>query len=204
MSTGAVGPNKDCAYEGVYLKAITGCPISLEGAEAACAHLSPIGNITKAVPDLWSNELVQNVKLLGGMAPTVSLEQLVYATRLMNVASSKGRREALMLRDWWVELDSPFDPQAYVLRPDVALEISQEIIAESTPYLRTRKAAQATLARLKQAAGEGAFPLSKMEVRWLERLTRQAEALPTSEDDFIAGILPRVDLSKVRLAEYGL
>jgi methanol--5-hydroxybenzimidazolylcobamide Co-methyltransferase len=201
---GAVGPNKDCAYEGVYLKAITGCPISLEGAEAACAHLSPIGNITKAVPDLWSNESVQNVKLLGGMAPTVSLEQLVYATRLMNVASSKGRREALMLRDWWVESDSPFDPQAYVLRPDVALEISQEIIAESTPYLRTRKAAQVTLARLKQAAGEGAFPLSKMEVRWLERLTRQAEALPSSEDDFIAGILPRVDLGKVRLAEYGL
>ena len=87
---GAVGPNKDCAYEGVYLKAITGCPISLEGAEAAVAHLSPIGNIAKAVPDLWSNELVNNVKLLGGMAPTVSLEQIVYATRLMNTASSHG------------------------------------------------------------------------------------------------------------------
>jgi len=47
-----------------YIKAITGSPIALEGAEAACAHLSPIGNITKAVPDLWSNESVQNIKLL--------------------------------------------------------------------------------------------------------------------------------------------
>ncbi len=60
---GAVGPNKDCAYEGVYIKAIT-APNRSEGAEAACAHLSPIGNIAKAFPDLWSNESVQNVKLL--------------------------------------------------------------------------------------------------------------------------------------------
>jgi len=49
---GAVGPNKDCAYEGPYIKAITGCPISLEGSEASVAHLSPIGNITRSVPDL--------------------------------------------------------------------------------------------------------------------------------------------------------
>src|SRR5512146_734523 len=84
---GAVGPNKDCAYEGPYIKAITGCPIALEGAEAAVAHLSPVGNVAKAVPDLWSNESVNNVKLLGGMAPTVSLEQLVYATRLMSTAA---------------------------------------------------------------------------------------------------------------------
>ena len=84
---GAIGPSKDCAYEGPYLKAITGCPISLEGAEAAVAHLSPIGNIAKATADLWSNESVANVKLLGGMAPTVSMEQLAYATRLMNAAT---------------------------------------------------------------------------------------------------------------------
>ena len=47
---GAIGPNKDCAYEGPYLKAITGFPISLEGAEAAVAHLSPIGNIARLYP----------------------------------------------------------------------------------------------------------------------------------------------------------
>ena len=100
---GAVGPNKDCAYEGPYIKANTGCPISLEGAEAACAHLSPIGNIAKVVPDLWSNESVNNVRLLSAMAPTVSLEQLVYATRLMNVASARSHESARMLRDWWVD-----------------------------------------------------------------------------------------------------
>ena len=75
-SAGAVGPGKDCAYENPYLKAITGCPMSGEGAEAACAHLSPVGNIARVTADLWSNESVQNVKLLGGMTPTVSVEQL--------------------------------------------------------------------------------------------------------------------------------
>ena len=58
------------------------------------------------MPDLWSNESVNNVKLLGAMAPTVSLEQLVYATRLMNTASSHGRAAARTLRDWWVESDA--------------------------------------------------------------------------------------------------
>jgi uroporphyrinogen-III decarboxylase len=44
----AGGPSKDCAYEGPFLKAITGYPIAMEGAEAACAHSSPVGNIAKA------------------------------------------------------------------------------------------------------------------------------------------------------------
>ncbi len=201
---GAVGPNKDCAYEGPYIKAITGYPIALEGAEAACAHLSPIGNIAKAVPDLWSNESVQNVKLLGAMAPTVSVEQLIYATRLMNVASAKGPKEAGMLRDWWVESDANLDPQAYVLRPDVVLKISEELITESTPYRRTRRSAFAALEVLRQANAAGELNLSKMEARWLERLTRAAESLPEDEDEFIAGILPQVNQEKIKLSEYGL
>jgi methanol--5-hydroxybenzimidazolylcobamide Co-methyltransferase len=201
---GALGPNKDCAYEGPYIKAITGCPISLEGAEAACAHLSPIGNIARAVPDLWSNESVNNVKLLGGMAPTVSLEQLVYATRLMNVASSKGPHAARTLRDWYSESDAGLDPQAFVLRPDVVLELAAEIISEPTPYLRTRRAAQCSLARLRLAGEQGELVYSKLEQRWLDRLSKSAEALPADEDEFIASILPTVDTSKVRLSEYGL
>jgi methanol---5-hydroxybenzimidazolylcobamide Co-methyltransferase len=201
---GAVGPSKDCAYEGVYLKAITGCPIALEGAEAACAHLSPIGNITKAVPDLWSNESVQNLKLLGAMAPTVSVEQLIYATRLMNTASAHGRHAALTLRNWMVDSDAKYDPQAYVLRPDVVLDLSQEIIAEPTPYLRTRRAALSTLDRLRKTAASGALTFSRMEQRWLDRLSSLADELPEDEDEFIAGMIPLVDLSKVRLDQYGL
>jgi methanol---5-hydroxybenzimidazolylcobamide Co-methyltransferase len=201
---GARGPSKDCAYEGVYLKAITGCPIALEGAEAACAHLSPIGNITKAVPDLWSNESVQNLKLLGAMAPTVSVEQLIYATRLMNVASSQGRHAALTLRDWMTESDAKYDPQAYVLRPDVVLSLAGEIIAEPTAYLRTRRAALATLNCLRSAASSGALTYSRMEQRWLDRLTGLADELPEDENEFIAMMIPQVDQGKVRLDQYGL
>jgi methanol--5-hydroxybenzimidazolylcobamide Co-methyltransferase len=201
---GAVGPNKDCAYEGPYIKAITGCPITLEGAEAAVAHLSPIGNIAKAVPDLWSNESVNNVKLLGGMAPTVSLEQLVYATRLMNTASSKGLESARQLRDWWVESDAAYDPQAFVLRPDVVLNLSAEIIKEPTPYLRTRRAALCTLEVLRAAAADGQVQTTKLEARWLDKLSRQAETLPEEEGEFIASMLPGLDPDKVRIDQYEL
>lgn len=201
---GAIGPSKDCAYEGPYLKAITGCPISLEGAEAAVAHLSPIGNIAKAVPDLWSNESVNNVKLLGGMAPTVCLEQLVYATRLMNTAAAGGVQSARILQSWWVSSDAALDPQAYVLRPDVVLRLSAQIAAEPTAYLRTRRAAIATLEDLRARVAEGMFGLSKLELRWLDRLSKQAEMLPEDEDAFIAQMKPQIDRSKVHLEEYGL
>ena len=201
---GAVGPNKDCAYEGPYIKAITGCPITLEGAEAACAHLSPIGNVARAVADLWSNESVNNVKLLGAMAPTVSLEQLVYATRLLNTAASHGPQAARQLRDWNSESDAGLDPQAYVLRPDVVLELAGQIVAEPTPYLRTRRAAQAVLAKLGQAAAAGEFSLSRLETRWLARLTAEAEELPEDEAAFTAEQVEKVDRTKVRLEEYGL
>ena len=141
---GAVGPNKDCAYEGPYIKAITGCPIALEGAEAACAHLSPIGNIAKAVPDLWSNESVNNVKLLGAMAPTVCLEQLVYATRLMNTASSHGRAGGPHPARLVGGIGRGQRPAGLRAAPGRgAADLPAQIIAEPTPYLRTRKAAQA-------------------------------------------------------------
>lgn len=54
---GAVGPGKDCGYENPVLKAITGCPMSMEGKTAACAHLSPMGNLAAATADLWSKPL---------------------------------------------------------------------------------------------------------------------------------------------------
>jgi methanol--5-hydroxybenzimidazolylcobamide Co-methyltransferase len=201
---GALGPSKDCAYEGPYLKAITGCPISLEGAEAAVAHLSPIGNIAKAVPDLWSNESVNNVKLLGGMAPTVSLEQLVYATRLMNSASNHGRTAAVNLRNLFVESDVKYDPQAYVLKLEVVLELAEEIIKEPSAYLRTRKAAQTTLMKLRQAGEVGELIYSKIEMRWLDRLTKSADLLPEDEEEFIINALVDIDHSKIRLKEYGV
>ncbi len=199
---GARGPGKDCAYENVYIKAITGYPMAMEGAEAACAHLSPLGNIAKATADLWSNESVQNVKLLAGMAPTVSMEQLAYATRLMNEATRAG--QANLLRDWLVASDMGHDPQAHVLRPDVVLRLAAEIVAEPTAYLRTRRAALAVLAELREGQAAGEFALTKPEANWLGRLSHQAEALPEDEGRFIEEMVAGADRQKVRLDQYGI
>lgn len=199
---GAIGPGKDCAYENPYLKAITGCPMSGEGADAACAHLSPVGNVSRCTVDLWSNESVQNIRLLGAMAPTVSIEQLVYSTRLMNTAAAHGADSARTLRNWLAETDVTHDPQAYVLRPDVVLKLATAIIAEDTPYKRTRAAAIVTLEALRKANIAGEFSLSQRELQWLDRLSDEADELPEDESELIANILPQIDQRKVRLDQY--
>ncbi|HEY3267589.1 MAG TPA: methyltransferase MtaB domain-containing protein [Armatimonadota bacterium] len=199
---GAVGPGKDCGYENPYIKAITGSPISMEGRSAACAHLSSMGNIAQAVCDCWSNESVQNVRLLSAQAPVVSMEQLAYDCRLMNVASSP--EDARKLRDWTVASDSALDPQAYVLRPDVVLKLSAEILAEPSAYLRTRRAVLAVIAELRDAQASGRVRILPTETRWLDRLSKQADALPDSEDAFIAERTDALRNAPYLPGEYGL
>src|SRR5690606_3457225 len=131
---GAVGPGKDCGYENIILKAITGFPMAMEGKTAACAHLSPIGNVAAAAADTWSNESVQNIKLLGGMAPTCYLEQLVYDCRLFNEALRDGPAGARHLRNWMVRSDARLDPQAFVLTPTSSIEIARAIVAAPSHY----------------------------------------------------------------------
>lgn len=200
---GAVGPSKDCAYEGPYMKAIAGVPISMEGSAAACAHLSPIGNIAGAVCDCWSNESVQNVRLLSAFAPTVSVEQLAYDCRLKN-AAARTPGGALQMRDWLVESDSKLDPQAWVLRPDVVLQLSAEIMQESTAYARTRRAVLATIAELRNAFTDGRLNIAQQETRWLDRFEKAAAGLPESEDQFIAEMKEELAGAPWLPAEYGL
>lgn len=201
---GAVGPSKDCAYEGPYLKAIAGVPISMEGRTAACAHLSAVGNIAQAVCDCWSNESVQNVRLLSASAPVVSLEQLAYDCRLMNAARAQSEDDARRLRDWLVESDAALDPQAYVLRPDVVLRLSKEIMSETTPYRRTLAAVRSTLSELRQAHSRGALKIAARELRWLDTLQAQADALPAEEDELISEVLGAAEPLTFLPQEYGL
>jgi len=204
IEEGAVGPHKDCGYEGVYVKAITGTPISMEGKSSACAHLSPVGNIAACVADLWSNESVQNIKLLGGMAPTVSLEQLAYDCRLMNTAAEKGKQYALLLRDWLFESDSKYDPQAYVLRPDVVIEISKEIIKEDTWFKRSKAAAFAAINTLRRAVETKSVFIDEREISWLDTMESQLENVPEDEEAFIAEMLERDSSGKLDPAKYDL
>jgi methanol---5-hydroxybenzimidazolylcobamide Co-methyltransferase len=186
---GAVGPSKDCAYEGPIIKAITGCPISMEGKSAACAHFSPMGNIAAAMCDLWSNESVQNVRLLSGSAPEAFTELLAYDCRLMNTASATGG--ALQLRDWMVQSDALLSPQAAILTPASTVRIAQAIVSAGSGYDRVKAAAWAAIGILRDSMGEGGLKLSPKETNWLARIEREFTALPESEEQFRAEVSER-------------
>ncbi len=181
FENGAVGPSKDCAYEGPVLKAITGCPISMEGKSAACAHFSPIGNIAAAMCDLWSNESVQNVRLLSGNAPEAFAEMLAYDCRLMNAARNQPR----ILRDWLVQSDEWLSPQAAVLSPEATWRIAEAIVSASGNYARTLAAGRAAVQILQEGLTAGRLECSKKERVWLDRIERELDAMPASEEALI-------------------
>ncbi|NDL68344.1 methyltransferase MtaB domain-containing protein [Anaerotalea alkaliphila] len=201
---GAVGPHKDCGYEGVYIKAITGTPISMEGKTSACAHLSPVGNIAAAVADLWSNESVQNLKLLGGMAPTVYMEQLAYDCRLMNTATKKGHSAVLLLRDLLTDSDSYYDPQAYVLRPDVVLKLSAEILKGKDHFERTKLAGLAAIRVLREAYENKEVLISEREVPWLDMLQNEIESIPADVNVFTQEMIEGNTSAKFEPKKYDL
>ncbi|MEI7731559.1 MAG: methyltransferase MtaB domain-containing protein [Verrucomicrobiota bacterium] len=201
---GAVGPGKDCGYENPILKAITGYPMAMEGKTAACAHLSPLGNIAAATCDTWSNESVQNIKLLGGMAPTCYVEQLIYDCRLMNLALADGRDAALLYRKWMVASDAGRDPQAWILSPESAIAIAQAIVSAPTPYTAAKAAALTALRLIREAHQDGALTLHPREVPYLARLRHTIEAMPSGEMEFIDEMMAEVDTSKFIAADYQL
>jgi methanol---5-hydroxybenzimidazolylcobamide Co-methyltransferase len=181
---GAVGPSKDCAYEGPVLKAITGFPISMEGKSASCAHFSPLGNIAAGMCDLWSNESVQNVRLLSGNAPEVFTELLTYDCRLMNAAAAT-HGGALQMRNWMTASDQWLSPQAAVLSPDATMKIATAIVNADTPYHRTIAAGRAAVDVLNDGTQQGKLRLSKKEQQWLTRIDEALEEFPADEEILI-------------------
>lgn len=186
---GAVGPSKDCAYEGPIMKAIAGVPISMEGKSAACAHFSAVGNIASAMCDLWSNKSVQNVRLLSGNAPEAFAELLEYDCRLMNAASAKGQAKAL--RDLLTLSDEWQSPQAAVLSPAATIEIARAIVAKTDPYDRAVAAGRAAAALLDRGRREGRLALSCKEAQWLERIGNSLQALSSDWRDLQGQIEPQ-------------
>jgi len=201
---GAVGPGKDCGYENPILKAITGFPMAMEGKTSACAHLSPLGNIAAATCDTWSNESVQNIKLLGGMAPTCYMEQLIYDCRLMNQALADGRDHALLYRKWLVNSDAGLDPQAYVLTPENVIVIAQAIVSAPTPLAGGKAAALAAIGLLCDGQKDGRLKIHPREMPWLDRMRKTVEAIPANETEFISEMMAVVDTTKFTAGDYDL
>ena len=204
IEEGAVGPDKDCAYEGPFLKAITGIPISMEGKTAACAHLSPLGNISSACCDLWSNESVQNIKLLSGMAPTAYLEQLEYDSRLMNAALKAGQSHYHILQKLMVASDVFTDPQALILSPENVIRISKELVKGETYIANARNGALTAITIIEEAVASGEMILPEMETNYLPVLREELFSIPENESNFIEMMLPQLDANKFILSEYGL
>jgi len=201
---GAVGPGKDCAYENVILKAITGHPTSLVGKTAACAHLSPLGNLTMGMCDLWSNESVQNTKMLGGMAPTVYMEQLIYDCRLLNRAAAGGAAGRLTLRDWLVASDAPLDPQAFILAPENAVALAETIVAEPNHYRAGKAVVLKAAELLRDAHRAGALRIEDRELPWLDGIISTVRAMPDDEAQFIRQMMREVDTGRFVAADYEL
>ena len=165
---GAVGPSKDCAYEGPVIKAITGFPISMEGKSAACAHFSHVGNVASACCDLWSNESVQQVKLLSGFAPEVFAEILLYDCRLMNEATNAGA--AALFRDLAVRSDVSKSVHALVISPESSFRIAKAIVQSTGDFDRTRAAGLAGCEIIREGIHRFGLDLPDKELRWLDRI----------------------------------
>ncbi|MGA2497796.1 MAG: methyltransferase MtaB domain-containing protein [Tepidisphaeraceae bacterium] len=201
---GAVGPGKDCGYENPFLKAITGFPMAMEGKTAACAHFSPLGNIAAATCDTWSNESVQNIKLLGGMAPTCYLEQLIYDCRMMNQAIAEGSAGAAMMQRWMVQSDAALDPQAFILAPANVIAIARAIVAGGNYYDAGKAAALTAVRLMREACAAGALRLSDRERPWLDTIQNAVEEMPDDEGAFINQMMGVVDQSKFVARDYDL
>jgi methanol--5-hydroxybenzimidazolylcobamide Co-methyltransferase len=204
VEEGAVGPDKDCGYEGPYLKAITGIPISMEGKSSACAHSSPVGNVAAACCDLWSNESVQNIKLLADMAPVVYMEQLQYDVRLFNQASKEGRESVLMLQRLLTNSDIGYDPQAFILAPHNVIEIAKEIVKGANYVDAAKLGCLKGIELIENAIESGTLLKDERETVWIAKLREDVSSIPNNESDFVEEMLPTLDPKKLILSEYGL
>ncbi|MEI6102118.1 MAG: methyltransferase MtaB domain-containing protein, partial [Eubacteriales bacterium] len=133
---------------------------------------------------------------------TVSFEQLTYDCRLMNTASARGRDTAILLRDLHADSDSGLDPQAYVLRPDVVLEISKELVKEKGYYARIKKAAALSLEKIEKAYKEGQLTLDDKEQMWMDRMGEDIAALPADVDTLTENMIPQCE--KLDPAKYDM
>jgi methanol--5-hydroxybenzimidazolylcobamide Co-methyltransferase len=184
------------------IKAITGVPISMEGKSSACAHSSPLGNIAAATCDLWSNESIQQVRLLGGYGPEVFAEILFYDARQMNTALATGA--AATLRDLFVQSDRNLDPQALVLDPEIIYGAAQAITAVGpSAYAQTVAAARYATRILQEAVDAEELTLNRREARWLKRVVAGVEALP-DDADVLRDRLSPVYTELYLPSEYGL
>jgi methanol--5-hydroxybenzimidazolylcobamide Co-methyltransferase len=176
----------------------------MEGKTSACAHTSPLGNVAGACCDLWSNESVQNIKLLADFAPVVYMEQLQYDVRLFNQAIKEGKESMIALQRMLVDSDIFFDPQAFVLAPGVVIEIAKEIVRGDSYINATKRGCLKGIELIEEAIRTGGLMDDVKESAWITMLKDDIASIPDDEGRFVEEIMPTIDSYKINLTEYGL
>jgi methanol--5-hydroxybenzimidazolylcobamide Co-methyltransferase len=133
--------------------------------------------------DLWSNESVQNIRLLSGNAPEAFLELLAYDCRLFNTALNE--KNPILLRDWLVKSDLELNVQALMLEPSIVFKIAEAIIQKSESYERTIVAIQAAIEAIDSAELNRTIKLNTVEKNWFDRLKKDMETIPETTDEAV-------------------
>jgi len=184
---GAKGPGKDCGYENIIVKAITGMPMSFEGKTSTCAHSDVMGNLIMQCCDLWSNESVEYHAEFGGTTVQCWSETLSYDCALMNTALKSGNEK--ILRDLLMASDRFRDPQSYILAYDNAYKIGQAIVKDgNNNYLRAKNAAIECCNLLKDAKG---LEMTKFETNALNKAAAELAALTNDSEKFMSDCMEK-------------
>ncbi|MBQ8373833.1 MAG: methanol--corrinoid methyltransferase [Candidatus Methanomethylophilaceae archaeon] len=182
--SGAVGPDKDCGYEGIICKAIAGKPTAQEGKNCQCAHCDLQGNLIAQACDLWSNESVEYHPEFGGTSVQCWLGSLGYEVSLMNTAIATGQEKTL--RDLYMISDRARGPEGYILAYDNAYKIGQAIAENGNDLYLRAKAAGVTAANIiKSGYDAKEIQLTNKQLDVLNAVIKELEALPDDTDKFV-------------------
>jgi len=203
--SGAIGPDKDCGYEGPIVKSIAGKPTAQEGKNCQCAHCDLQGNLIAQCCDLWSNESVEYHPEFGGTSVQCWFGSIGYEAALMNTALQMKQEKTL--RDLYMFADRTRGPEAYVLAYDHAFEVGKAIAAEGEHLYNRSLAAGLTGAKIVLKGYETKeLALTNKQLDTLKDIIKKFEALPTEEHKFVeyavkefSGLVPNFNMKN-----YGL
>ena len=205
IEAGATGPGKDCGYENIIVKAITGIPISQEGKSSQCAHCDLVGNLMAQCCDLWSNESVAYHPEFGGSSVQCWTGLIGYECSLMNTALVTDK--AKTLRDLYMISDRGRSPESYILAYDNAWRIGKAIVnADNNPYDKAKAAALEGTKILREGYERKELGLTQKQFQILNRIFKELESLPDEEDLFLEMCLRRYQsaVPQFRPDNYGL
>ena len=179
--SGAVGPDKDCGYEGIICKAIAGKPTAQEGKNCQCAHCDLQGNLIAQACGLWSNESVEYHPEFGGTSVQCWFGSIAYEAALMNTATQLGQEKTL--RDLYMYADRTRGPEGYVLAYDHAYMVGQAIAENGNDLYLRAKAAGLTGAKIIKAGYDSKeLGLTNKQLDTLNSIIKTLESLPDDTD----------------------